>query len=158
VAAGIAGVAVTRTPAAMAGSGDKYQFEVVRTEEEWRSMFDEETYKILREGDTEFPKTSDLWDDYRAGKFDCVACDLPLYTSKWRAVIDKGWVFFRQSEPDAIHLSIGGTIPEGMADKSTRDSTLINCRRCGSHLGHMVVIEGELINCINGRALNFTPS
>jgi len=41
VAAGIAGVAVTRTPAAMAGSGDKYQFEVVRTEEEWRSMFDE---------------------------------------------------------------------------------------------------------------------
>jgi len=157
VAAGITGVAISRPGTSLAGS-DKYHYEFVRTEAEWRAMLDEETYKIMREGDTEFPKTSDLWDDYRPGKFDCIACELPLFTSKWRADIDKGWVFFRQSEPDAIHLGIGGKIPEGMADASTRDSTLINCRRCGSHLGHMVIIEGEIINCINGRALKFHPA
>jgi hypothetical protein len=43
---------------AMSGSRDKFAYEVVRSDAEWRSMFDDETYKILRLGDTEWPKSS----------------------------------------------------------------------------------------------------
>ena len=158
VVAGIAGPTITRSATLLAASDSEYKFEVTRTEAEWRSMFDEDTYLILREGRTEVPKTSKLWDDYREGEFQCPGCDLLLYTSKWRANITKGWVFFRQSQPNAILLDIGGIIPEGMADRRSEDSTLISCRRCGSHMGHLVVIRNELIHCINGRSLNFTPA
>jgi peptide-methionine (R)-S-oxide reductase len=33
-----------------------------------------------------------------------------------------------------------------------------HCRRCGSHLGHVLYVEDRLLHCINGTALEFRPS
>jgi peptide-methionine (R)-S-oxide reductase len=34
----------------------------------------------------------------------------------------------------------------------------VHCRRCASHLGHIVLAEGKLVHCINGTALTFIRS
>ncbi len=33
-----------------------------------------------------------------------------------------------------------------------------HCRRCGSHLGHILNVQGDILHCINGTALTFTPT
>ena len=138
-------------------ASDKFQYEVVRSDAEWRSMFDEETYKILRLGDTEWPKSSRWWDDFRDGHFSCIGCGLPNYDSVWRARVDKGWVFFRQSRPDALLMGIDGEAPDGMSDGQSKATIEAHCRRCGSHMGHILKVDGEVLHCINGKALDFTP-
>ena len=143
-----------------AGSKDgEFQYEFTRTEEEWRSMFDDETYKILREADTEWPQSSELWDDYRDGDFACSGCGLHNYESVWRTELDKGWVFFTQSVPNSLLMGIDGKPPSGMADDNALPATIeVHCRRCGSHMGHVVMIGGQVLHCINGRSLEFTPA
>jgi peptide-methionine (R)-S-oxide reductase len=141
---------------AMSGSRDKFAYEVVRSDAEWRSMFDDETYKILRLGDTEWPKSSKWWNDFRTGHFSCIGCGLPNYDSVWRAKVDKGWVFFRQSRPDALLMGIDGEAPDGMSDESSPATIEAHCRRCGSHMGHILKVNGEVLHCINGKALDFT--
>jgi len=31
----------------------------------------------------------------------------------------------------------------------------VHCRRCGSHLGHILLVDDEVLHCINGRSLTF---
>ncbi|MEM7256563.1 MAG: peptide-methionine (R)-S-oxide reductase [Pseudomonadota bacterium] len=138
-------------------AADKFVYEVVRSDAEWRAMFDDETYKILRLGDTEWPRSSKWWDDFRDGHFSCVGCGLPNYDSIWRARVDKGWVFFHQSRPDALLMGIDGEAPDGMSDDKSNATIEAHCRRCGSHMGHILKVNGEVLHCINGKALDFTP-
>jgi len=32
-----------------------------------------------------------------------------------------------------------------------------HCRRCGSHLGHILLVDGDVLHCINGTALHLEP-
>jgi len=135
-----------------------FTYEIVRTDDEWKATLDPETYKILRQGDTEWPKSSELWDKYADGKFSCVGCGLTNYDSIWRVPLDKGWVFFAQSVPNALLMGVDGDPPQGMGDESLPANIEVHCRRCGSHMGHIVRVENKVVHCINGKALIFTPA
>lgn len=154
---GAGGVVPAQLRADSTELSDDFTYEVVRSDAEWRSMFDDETYKILRLGDTEWPKSSKWWDDYRDGHFSCIGCGLPNYDTVWRARVDKGWVFFRQSRPDALLMGIDGETPDGMSDDKSTATIEAHCRRCGSHMGHILKVNGEVLHCINGKALEFSP-
>ena len=143
-----------------AQSTDAFQYEVRRSEADWRARLSEREYHVLREGGTEFPATGTLWKDFTPGTFHCRGCDLPVYSSKWREKIDKGWVFFRHAEPNSVLTGIdyvddGSNMPSDMAVMRDDAETMleVHCRRCGSHLGHIVYIEGKLVHCINATAL-----
>lgn len=155
----LSGAAIPFAGPAMArpGAGDDFSFEIIRTDEEWRAMLSEEEYQILREGETEWPRSNPLWDDYRAGEFCCRGCDLPLYSSDWRAEIDKGWVFFRHSEPNAVLTAIDTATDYSMGAAPARTAIEMHCRRCGSHLGHILNVDAQLVHCVNGTALTFVP-
>lgn len=177
-----AGAAAAFAPSAMAdghvdGNGDEFQFEITRTEDEWRAMLTEDEYKILRQGGTEPPKSHPLWDSAEAGVYSCKGCDLPVYDARWKVVVDIGFLFYRHSEPRSVMTSIdrsvyaqfgggaadmGPVVPEGVSEEDLRaiDNLLlieVHCRRCASHLGHLVIAQGKLLHCINGLAMNFTP-
>lgn len=154
----VGGVSGGRAHSASITDDSDFVYEVVRSDEEWKSMFDFETYKVLRQGDTEWPKSSKWWNDYSEGKFSCVGCELHNYDSVWRVELDKGWVFFSQSVPNAILMGIDGEPPQGMADARVPATIEAHCRRCGSHMGHILKVEGKVVHCINGSALNFIPS
>ena len=46
---------------------DPFDYEVTRTEADWRALLGED-YAILREGRTEEPLSSDIWAESRAGR------------------------------------------------------------------------------------------
>lgn len=138
--------------------GLDFDYEVTRTEAEWRALLSDNEYYILRELGTEPPKSSPLWNEQRAGAYHCKGCDLHAYTSEWKVELDKGWVFFNHALPNSVLTDIDlGSPYAGMEDMDVpADEPLIelHCRRCGSHLGHLVNIGGPL-HCINGTALEF---
>ena len=119
-------------------------------------MLSKEEYAILREGSTELPNTSPLVNETADGIYCCKGCDLTLYQSTWKVPLDVGWVFFSHSEPQTVLTSIDGDPPSGMGDDEEIPAMIeVHCRRCGSHLGHIVIAQRKLVHCINGAALTF---
>ncbi|MEM7491216.1 MAG: peptide-methionine (R)-S-oxide reductase [Pseudomonadota bacterium] len=146
-----------------------FDFEVTRSEAEWRAMLSEEEYRLLREGGTEAPKSSPLWEETRDGTYACKGCDLPVYDSEWKVVLDKGWVFFMHAIPHATMTRIDSPaeprVPGGPPARFQDGVDLAgialmetHCRRCGSHLGHLFPIDGQILHCINGGSLTFAPA
>lgn len=133
------------------GGGD-YQYEIERTAAEWQELLSEDEYNILREGGTEWPTSHPLWNDYTEGVFHCRGCDLPLFDSEWRARVQLGWVFFHHALPNSILTGIDTAegYPGGDPNKTLVEA---HCRRCASHLGHILKIEEEMLHCINGTSL-----
>jgi peptide-methionine (R)-S-oxide reductase len=56
-------------------------FEVTHTDVEWHQLLTTNQYAVLRQSATERPFTSALLHEKRRGKFDCVGCDLDLFSS-----------------------------------------------------------------------------
>jgi len=142
------------------GETDVFVYAVRRSEAEWRARLTPEAFAILRQGGTELPKTSPLWNETAPGVYCCKGCDLPVYDSVWKVPLDKGWAFFRQSRENAILMGIDGTPPDGMGEDGGVSRAMIeaHCRRCGSHLGHILTVEGETLHCINGTSLLFSAA
>lgn len=136
------------TPGEAQGRGEsEFKFEIVRTDEEWRELLTEDEFKILRRGGTETPKSSELWEEDRDGTYHCKGCDLHVYSSDWKTILDKGWVFFAHCEPNSVLTGI---------DEARFFSIIeAHCRRCGSHLGHILYVEDRILHCINGTSLVF---
>ncbi|MGJ3647487.1 peptide-methionine (R)-S-oxide reductase MsrB [Sphingomonas sp. GlSt437] len=134
---------------AMAATG-KFEFQL--SDAEWRKRLSPEAYRVLRQEDTEYPFTSPLLKEHRAGTFICAGCALPLFSSKTKFDSGTGWPSFWQPLPHAVATHTDSTL--GM----TR--TEVHCRRCGGHLGH-VFDDGPqptgLRYCMNGVALKFAP-
>ena len=149
----------TSQAAANQNPSDAIAYEITYSDEEWREMLSAQEYAILRDGKTEKPKSSPLWEETAEGFYHCRGCDLCSYDGRWKTILDKGWVFFFHSEPDAVLTSIEGAVPEyGDMVSSQFSVTELHCRRCGSHLGHYVYIAGRMTHCINGAALTFKPT
>ena len=137
--------------------GGGFDYEIKRTEADWSARLTKDEFTILRLGGTEFPKTSPLWQETRDGMYFCKGCALPVYDSRWKVPLDKGWVFFTHSEVNAVLTGIDGPVPQyGSAAMSEDAAHLeVHCRRCGSHLGHLLPVSGQQVHCINGTALLF---
>ena len=136
-----------------------FQYEVTRTDAEWRDMLSDYEYAILREGLTEKPKTSPLWEETAAGTYHCRGCDLPVFESNWKTIIDKGWVFFFHAIPDSVLMGVEGNIAEyGEMTAGHAAITEVHCRRCASHLGHFLIVNKLQTHCINGTSLTFKPT
>ncbi|MFX0540621.1 peptide-methionine (R)-S-oxide reductase MsrB [Roseovarius sp. S4756] len=128
-------------------------FEITRTEAEWRAMLTELEYAVMREEATERAFTSPLDKNYDDGTYVCRGCDLPLYASDVKYDSGTGWPSFWQAKEGAI-----GT----KADRSLFGvRTECHCSRCGSHLGH-IFDDGPAPtgkrHCINGVSLTFVAA
>jgi len=123
------------------------------SDDEWKKRLSPEAYGVLRHEDTERPFTSPLLNEHRDGIFACIACDLPLFPSKYKFDSGTGWPSFFDTIPGHI---------ETKADHALLMArTEYHCARCGGHHGH-VFNDGPqptgLRYCNNGVALKFIPS
>lgn len=129
------------------------EFEIVKTEEEWRELLTPEEFAVLRKHATERPFTSPLNKVKEAGVFSCAGCALPLYDSETKFNSGTGWPSFYQSLEDAVATKTDNSF--------MMMRTEVHCRRCGGHLGH-IFNDGPKPtgkrHCINGVALKFTPA
>jgi peptide-methionine (R)-S-oxide reductase len=128
-------------------------FEVQKSDAEWRRILNPAQYEVLRRHGTERPGTSPLNREKRNGNYLCAGCELPLFSSETKYESGTGWPSFYRPLPDAI-----GT-KEDRSLFMTR--TEVHCRRCGGHLGH-VFNDGPpptgLRYCMNGVAMKFVPT
>ncbi len=125
-------------------------FEVTRSDAEWKEMLSSQEYRVMREEGTERAYSSPLNDETRDGMFHCKGCGLALYASEHKYDSGTGWPSFWQAQDNAI-----GTKPDRSLF-TTR--TECHCRRCGSHLGHIFDDGPQPTgkrHCINGVSLTF---
>ncbi len=60
--------------------------------------------------------------------------------------------------PTAVLTDIDKAANYSMNGSVGRTLIEVHCRRCGSHLGHLLNVEKKLVHCINGVALKFEPA
>lgn len=128
-------------------------FDVEKTDAEWRESLTAEQYRVLRKHGTERAGTSPLDREKRAGVFACAGCGAELFSSDAKFDSGTGWPSFFQP--------LGGAI-ETSEDRSWFMRRVeVHCRRCGGHLGH-VFEDGPrptgLRYCMNGVAMTFKPA
>lgn len=123
-----------------------------KTNADWKNILTPAQYNVLREEGTERPFTSELLNEKREGTFACVACELPLFPSKFKYDSGTGWPSFFDEIP--------GHLGKTTDYKLLYPRTEYHCARCGGHHGH-VFDDGPkpsgLRYCNNGAALKFIP-
>lgn len=131
----------------------KGAFPVFMSEDEWRKKLTKEQFNVLRESGTEYPYTSPLNDEHRAGLFACAGCAQNLFDSRTKFDSGTGWPSFWAPIEKAV-----GTEEDNSLGMSR---TSVHCANCGGHLGH-VFNDGPpptgLRYCMNGVAMTFKPN
>ncbi|MGM7668402.1 peptide-methionine (R)-S-oxide reductase MsrB [Microbacterium sp. A93] len=129
-------------------------YNVKKTDAEWREELGDEEFAVLRKAATERAWTGELLDEKRGGLYTCGACGTELFKSGTKFDSGCGWPSFYESiRPDAVQLIEDNTL--GM------QRTEVRCANCGSHLGHVFpdgfgTPTGDRY-CMNSLSLNFTP-
>lgn len=147
------GSALALANARFASAAVSGEFEVTRSEAEWRAMLSDLEYRVMREEATE-PAGSSPLDTFDApGMYHCKGCDQALYSSKHKYDSGTGWPSFWRAQEGAI-----GTKPDRTLFYTR---TECHCSRCGSHLGH-IFDDGPpptgKRHCLNGVSLVFRPA
>ena len=125
-------------------------FDVKRSDEEWKERLTPTAYAVLRQHGTERAFTSPLNGEKRPGTFACAGCGQELFSSSDKYESGSGWPSFVRPLPGAVGTDTDAT--HGMV------RTEVHCARCGGHLGHVFDDGPEptgLRYCMNGVALKF---
>lgn len=129
-----------------------HEFEIAKTEQEWKEILTPEQFQVLRKHGTERPGTSPLDKIYEPGTYVCAACGTPLFTAETKFNSRTGWPSFFAPLEGAI---------ETTTDRSLFMTRVeVHCHKCGGHLGH-VFEDGPAPTgqryCMNGVSLKFIP-
>jgi peptide-methionine (R)-S-oxide reductase len=130
-------------------------YQVSKTNEQWREELNEIEFQVLRLAGTERPFTGELLDEHREGIFTCRGCGEELFESNTKFDSKSGWPsFYEPKNTEKVEL---------VEDKSHGMlRTEVRCASCGGHLGHVFddapqTPTGERF-CINSVSLNFKAS
>lgn len=124
---------------------------MIKTNTEWKRILTPQQYEVTRNQGTEAPYSSPLNANHEHGIFECVSCELPLFSSEMKFDSGTGWPSF--------WAPIAKENVQEKVDKSlSEERTEVLCARCDAHIGH-VFDDGPkptgLRYCMNGVALKF---
>lgn len=125
---------------------------IEKTDQQWRELLDDETYRVTRQQGTEYPGTGKYLHHDKAGNYTCVCCGLMLFSAEQKFDSHCGWPSFDDCLP--------GTVEYKKDNSHGMIRIEIVCARCDSHLGH-VFDDGPTQTgkrfCVNSVSLSFKP-
>ncbi|EKR80628.1 methionine-R-sulfoxide reductase [Leptospira interrogans str. UI 08452] len=131
--------------------GGMMNYEVNKSDEDWKKELTPEQYRILRQKGTEMAFTGALYKNQDKGSYVCAACGAVLFSSDTKYESGSGWPSFYQPVKD-------GAVYKQKDSSHGMERTEILCSKCGGHLGH-VFNDGPrptgLRYCINSASLKF---
>jgi len=125
-------------------------YNITKSEDEWRKELTEEQYRILRKKGTEMPHTGKYNLHFKNGAYACAACHQQLFESESKFESNCGWPSFDEAIPGSV---------TNILDKSHgMIRTEVVCSNCGGHLGHVFndgPTETGTRFCINSASVDF---
>ena len=116
-----------------------------------RSILTPVQYEVTQNAGTERPFSGEYWNVFDEGRYDCIVCNTPLFTSDTKFDAHCGWPSFYQAVDDS-RVSFIEDRSHGMIRVEVR------CATCDAHLGH-VFPDGPaptgLRYCMNGVVMTF---
>lgn len=103
---------------------------VVKTDAEWKAQLSPESYQVARKHGTERAFSGEYHDSKAKGRYDCICCGHPLFSSDTKFDSGTGWPsYWAPIDEDAV------------TEKKDRSFFMVRtevlCSKCDAHLGHV---------------------
>ena len=103
---------------------------VVKTDAEWRAQLSPDSYRVARKHGTERAFSGEYHDSKVKGRYDCICCGQPLFSSDTKFDSGTGWPsYWAPIDEDAV------------TEKKDRSFFMVRtevlCSKCDAHLGHV---------------------
>lgn len=130
---------------------EKKEYNISKTEAEWKDELSKEQYHILIDKGTEIAFTGKYWENYEDGVYHCAACNTALFNAETKFKSGSGWPsFWKPIDDNNVKIVVDKSL--GMLREE------VVCGNCGGHLGH-VFNDGPkptgLRYCLNSASLDF---
>jgi methionine-R-sulfoxide reductase len=142
-----------RRKSGTSGTLEQDQFEVTKSDDEWKAELSPERYAVLRRAGTEPAWSGALLHVDGQGVFRCAGCGAELFDTDSKFDSGSGWPSFDRARS-------AGTIVERTDRSLFTIRTEIVCARCGGHLGHVFPdgpTDTGMRYCVNSLSLTYEP-